>query len=159
MFSKWMDEFKSISQRWRFVSRFGSFLIAIFTLLSLYDVAWALYFNQTAFKVTSIWISISFQVIILLLFITRFSLSFFTSARIFWISQILWFAGVSIFIGYWLYSTMPTSGVNFSSSHKIIFSNSSNAFEGFGIYYLFLSPFIRISFGTIALVKSLKRND
>lgn len=165
MFSKWINEYQAFSKKTRIVSKFGAFLISIFTLLSLYDLVKALYFDPSYFD--SIWEmggafpAIIFQISILAVFLTRFILLFLNSKRMFWVNQILWLIGVSIFIGYWFYPIMPPSSeIDFTIyGNRGIFAHGSSSLDFFGWSYLILSPLLRISLIIISSVKYLKRND
>lgn len=165
MFSKWINEFKTITQKGRFISKLGTFVIALFTLLNIYGFGRVLYFNNIGLDQVfgnirnepHFFISFAFQISILLVFTTRFTLNFFNQSKIFWMNQILWLIGFSLFIALWDYSR-PKSAIEAAIFHRGTFANFSRQFDAVAILYLFLSPIWRVIVAIISFVKSLKRN-
>jgi Na+/melibiose symporter-like transporter len=161
MYSKWIDKYQVFSQKWRFISKLGTFVFTLTTIFSLYGFGWTFYFNDLGLNdifgdlknEPEFLISITFQVSLLLVFATRFGLNFFDQKRIFWLNQLLWLGGLLLLIAYWGYPR-PKPPLEFTSYHESIFSSK---FELIGVSYLFLSPLLRISFAIISFVKSLKR--
>lgn len=166
MFSKWLNEFRNLSQKRRFISKLGTFVIAIYALLNIYGFGKALSLNNIGLAEVfgnirnepHFLISFTFQISILLVFTTRFTLNFFNQSKIFWINQILWLIGFSLFIALWDY-TRPKSAIEFAIFHRATFANFSQQYEGIAILYLFSSPVWRTTVAIISFVKSLKRND
>ena len=160
MFGKWLEEYQKLSQKTRFISQLGAFLIALFAKLSLYDKAYYLHINNYLSvkgfsEFDGLFTSVIFQTIVLIIFALRFVLLFFKSEKTFNISQFLWLFGLIIIAIYW-YISRPEPGP-FGFYEMIptpIFSYASKSFEKILILYLILSLLKKIVIITIALIKS-----
>src|SRR5688572_10310365 len=105
MFGKWFEEYQKLSQKTRFISQLGAFLIALSALSSLFDIACYLPYNETGFfEIYTLPIAVIFQTIVLIIFALRFILLFFKSDKTFNISQFLWLFGFIILVIYWYIS-------------------------------------------------------
>ena len=145
MFAKWLEEYRKILIESQFLSKLSAFLVAIYSLLSLYQLCRALYFsshylNSTLDERYTLIYSIIFQISIALIFASRFILHFFKSTKIFRLNQTLWLVGLIVLSSYWLVSRPPDGYYNFFPDEWIIFSHASDSLEFFGIWYLLLSP-------------------
>lgn len=94
MFGKWFEEYQKLSQKTRFISQSGAFLVALSAILSLYDIVYFLHiYNYLSAKGFSefpgLFTSVIFQISVLTVFASRFVLLFFKSEKTFNISQCL----------------------------------------------------------------------
>ncbi len=144
MFAKWLEECQRLFQKTRFISQLAAFLISIFALLSLYDLA--RFFNENPkylkefIEESGLLSSISFQVSILIVFASKFVLLFFRTTKTFWLNQVLCLVGLILLASYWVFSK-PTSGsFQIYSTYTIIFRHASRSLELYGLYYLLFSP-------------------
>lgn len=112
MIMKWLEEYYKILNESQFVSKLSAFLVAIFSLLSLYQLCRALYLsshylNSTLDERYELISSIIFQISIAFIFSSRFILHFFKSTKIFRLNQTLWLVGLIVLSSYWLVSRPP----------------------------------------------------
>lgn len=163
MFGKWFEQYQKLSQRTRFISQLGAFLIALSALLSLFDIVYFLHFiNYLSvkgfFKVNGLPTAVIFQTIVLTVFALRFVLLFFKSEKTFKISQFLWLFGFIILVIYWYISRPepPEPGAFgfYSTFPEPIFSHAARIFDGFGVFYLILSPVKNVITLLFTLIKS-----
>ena len=156
MKTKWKEEYKKFSEQLSFKSKLAAFLIVIFTFLSLYDLLkffreYPQYSNEFI-ETMGIIPSSLFHLSVGIVFASRFALLFSQKEKAFWINQIVWLIGISILIGYWIYSRPPATEVNFglySTYPDPILANGSHVFGIFVVGYLFLS--IPFKFTTLIL--------
>lgn len=159
MFAKWFEEYKKLFQKTRFISQMAAFLISVFTILSLYDIAHFFYFNPSYsdrfFEIHLLFPSVIFQSVIFIIFVSRFGLSFLKSKKAFIFNQILWIIGFSLLLFYW-YISRPTQEMFriYSTFGDSIFKHASRSFDGLGMWYLILSPLRQITTIIIAWIKS-----
>lgn len=159
MFAKWLDEYQKVSKKTRFVSRLAAFLISVFVILSLYDIAHFFYVNPSNtdkfFEIHLLITSVLFQSVIFVVFTSRFAVSFFISKKTFVFDKFLWLIGLTMLVIFWYISIPePTGFVIYSTVPDSIFKHTSLIFSGFGTYYLILSPLRQITTIVIALIKS-----
>jgi hypothetical protein len=159
MIKNWLEEYKRLSEKTVFLSKFGSFIIAIFTLLSLYDFARFFYIEPnfwnsfTETEKAEFWVSIVFQLSIFIFFTLRFTLLFFKTSKIFWLTQGLSFVGFILLASYWFVSRPPIDYYKFFPHEWVVFSYASRSLELYGLYYLLLSPVRRFITLIISLLK------
>lgn len=154
MVAKWFEEYQKLSRKTRFISQLAAFLISVFSLLSIYDIARIVMYHEPQFlkgltetELFEFWISMIFQILIFTIFVLRFSLLFFKSSKSFWLSQGLSFVGLILFAVYLYISIPPKSEVSFGiyGTYPAGFSKyASLRFDTFGICYLVLSPIRQI---------------
>lgn len=159
MFAKWFEEYQKLSQKTRFISQLAAFLIALFALLSIYDIVYFLHINNYLsvkgfLKFPGLFTSVIFQISVLIVFASRFVLLFFNSEKNFNISQILWLFGLIIIVIYWyILRPEPRPFEIYSTFPLPIFSYASNSFDKTLILYLILSPLKKIVTIAILLIK------
>lgn len=162
MIKKWFEEYKRLSEKTVFLSKFASFIIAIFTLLSLYDFVRFFYtepdfwnsFTET--EKAEFWVAIVFQLSIFIFFTLRFSLLFFKTPKFFWLAQSLYFVGFILLASYWFVSRPPIGYYEFFPNEWVVFRHSSRSLDLYGLYYLLLSPVRRFATLIISLIKVRK---
>lgn len=156
MFAKWLEEYRRLSEKSRFLSKLSAFFLSMFTLLSL--LAWLNYsefiIHLTPDEKAEYWLSIFFQLAVFIVFASRFVLLFFNTRKIFWFSQILSFLGLIILASYWLESRPSDSYYKFFPDEWVIFRYAFPTLEWFGLYYLILSPARKILTLILAILKS-----
>jgi hypothetical protein len=158
MFSNWLEEFRKISEKTRFISQLAAFLISIFSFLSLYDL---IRIYDTEFQnlkefleVAGLKSAILFQATILLVFAARFVLLFFKTKNVFRFNQILWTVGLILVFSYW-FASRPVSGpYGLYSTYEGIFQHASRSFDFLGGWFLILSPIRQFLTFVIAIIKS-----
>ena len=95
MNSKWLEEYQRISLKTQFLSKLGTFLVFLFAFLSCWKIFDALYhLSDSNLLWKNILISITFHLIIGIIFGVRFVLLFFSSKRSFLIGQLFWLIGL-----------------------------------------------------------------
>lgn len=106
MDSKWIDEYKRLSEKMNFFSRASSFLLSILSVFSLSWVFWWTWQLEVKLdeEVLAFIVGVAFHLIVIILFVTRFVLSFFKSKKSAKFSQILWFVGFLTITSYCFYS-------------------------------------------------------
>lgn len=155
MFAKWFEEYQKLSQKTLFISQLAMFLISIFTILGFYDIVRVLYLDSlNVFEIHGLFSAIIFQLSILIIFATRFVLTFFDKEKYFWLNQILWLSSFSLLIIYW-YISIPVPGPfeMYSTFGPEIFRHASRYFDSFGMWYLILSPTRRFVIFIYSLIK------
>jgi len=157
MFGKWFEEYQKLSQKTRFISQLGAFLIALSALFSLFDLAYRLYIYSSSldfFEIYGLPTAVIFQTIVLTIFALRFILLFFKSEKTFNISQFLWLFGFLIIVIYW-YISRPEPGTFgfYSTFPDPIFRHAAGIFDGIGVLYLILSPIKNLIMLLIMLIK------
>ncbi|CAN5316643.1 hypothetical protein BH20ACI1_BH20ACI1_04400 [soil metagenome] len=155
MFATWLEEYQKITRKTQFISQLAMFLISTFTILGFYDIVRVLYFNSlNIFEIHGLSSAIIFQFSILIIFATRFVLTFFDKEKYFWLNQILWLFGFSLLIIYW-YISRPVPGPfeMYSTFGPEIFGHASRYFDSFGMWYLILSPTRRFVMFIYSLIK------
>ncbi len=156
MFAKWFNEYQKLSRKTRFISQFAAFTVLIFSLLSLYDVARIVHYNSDYpgnEQLFEFWISIIFQVLIFILFTLRFGLLFFESSKSFWLSEILSLIGLATLASFWWISRPPLGYYDLFPNDLIVFRYTSRSMEGYGLYYLLLSPLRKFTTSIFAIIK------
>ena len=158
MFGKWLDEYRRLSQKTRFVSQLGAFLLSLFSLLGLYDIVKFFSNNPQALESfieeSNLISSVIFQISIVIVFGARFTLTFIRKEKAFWINQTLWLIGFSLLAVYWYVSRpVPLPFGVYSTFGPELFRHASQYFGAFGIYYLVLSPVQRFIKLICALLK------
>lgn len=159
MFAKWLEEYQKLSRKTRFISQLAAFLVSLFSFLSLYDLVKIFSENpqylESFIEEAHLISSVIFQVSILIIFSVRFVLTFFDREKYFWLNQILWILGITLLAGYWFASrpsgTAPAFGLY--ETYTGIFRNASRYFDGFGMWYLILSPTRRFIMFIYSLIK------
>ena len=159
MFAKWLEEYQRLLRKTRFISQLALFLISVFTILSLYDIAHFFYFNPSKsgrfFEIHLLFPSVIFQSVIFVIFVSRFGLSYFKSKKAFTLSQILWLIALITLLIFWYISiSEPLSFGIYSTRPDPIFKHTSLIFSTLGMWYLILSPLRQITTIIIALIKS-----
>lgn len=158
MIAELFEEYKQLSDKLRFMSKLGAFLIAIFTLLSLYDIAD--FFNHNPqyweefikYKENGLLPALIFQTVIFLIFAARFVLLFFESRKLFGINQCLWILGFGVFAIYFFISNNYKYGLD--PAHIGIFRHAARSFDFVGFGYLLLSLPLKFLTLIIAFIKS-----
>ena len=91
MLAKWFEEYQKLSKKTRFVSQLAAFLISVFVILSLYDIAHFFYVNPSNtdrfFEIRLLITSVIFQSVIFIVFALRFALFFFLSKKTLFLSN------------------------------------------------------------------------
>lgn len=159
MFAKWFEEYEKLSEKTSFISKLGTFAVAIFALLSLYDIARFFYLNpsesQRFFEIHLLSTAVVFQLLILFIFMSRFVLLFVNSKHASLYRLILLIVGL-ILLAVYLYLSipepMPFGGYSFEPYSR--FRHASQLFGAVGILYLVLSPLRQITTIITALIKS-----
>ena len=147
MFEKWYE----LNQKWKFLSQFAMFFIAVFAMLSLGYLVRAVSFNQDSllFQKNQILISGMFHLIIAVLFTFRFILLFFNTKKIFIISQIVWVICILILIAFHLFTRFalygglfpPETKISFGmDNYPILFLYAENSFIVLMFIYVVVSP-------------------
>lgn len=159
MLAKLFDEYQRLSEKAGFVSKLGAFLISIFTILSLYDIFYFLYFSPSGlknfFEIHGLFSAVIFHALILMVFAARFVLLFFKTRKFFYFNQILWLIGLTLLAVYWFISRpVPGPFTIYSTFPDPIFSHASQMFDSVGISYLLLSLPVKFLTLIIALIKS-----
>jgi hypothetical protein len=161
MFSNRFEKFKELSEKTRLISQLSAFFISIFSFLNLYDLAGifnAEFQNLKEFlEVEGLKTAILFQAAILLVFAVRFVLLFFKTKKAFWLNQILWLIGLTLFISYFSISRVPEN-LNYGlySTRPEVFRHASRSFDFLGIWFLILSPLRQFLTLVMAIIKSSK---
>lgn len=145
MFAKWFEEYQRLSQKMRFFSQLASFLIAIVSFFSLYELTRVFYFepeylNKFIEEESRFLYSVTFQISLFIIFALRFVVLFFKTAKAFWLGQGLCLIGLIFLASYWLESRPPGAYYHFFPNEWIIFRHASRSLELYGLYYLLLSP-------------------
>ena len=159
MLSKWIKEYRNLTEKWQFISKLSAFLISIFTFFSIYDVFQFLHQNPKNAELQYIieiglLTAIIFQFSILVIFVSRFFLLFYKPKKIFWCSQGLWLFGLVFIVFYWINSISPKGDFGVYSTYSTIFAHASKSFDFFCMWYLILSPLRFLATFTTTLVKS-----
>lgn len=168
MSASWAEEYKRFSQKTRFLPQLAAFLISIFSVLSVYEIAHGIYFEffylenpplisqfKRFWEESGILYSLIFQLSIAVIFTFRFVLQFFESTKIFWLNRILWIVGFIILISYWQMSKPPSEMPKYIYVNSWeIFRHASPILSWLGIWYLVLSPLRQIVISAAALIKS-----
>lgn len=154
MFAKWFEEYRRISHKTLFLSQLGTFLISIFTFLSLYDwfqlylqhPNWIEEFRSGPENLFDT--ALILQLAILFIFGLRFATLFLKSKKAFKVNIGLYLTGILVLSFYWFISepVRPKAGVY--STYNELFLYTSKGFNFFGFLYLILSPIRQfITFG------------
>lgn len=160
MFKKWIDEYKRVSEKTRFVSQLAAFIISLFSILSLYNLVW--WFKIEEFSSLSEFLNvyqmpsaIIFQVAIAIVFAARFSLFFFKSEKSFRFNQIFLVIGFILLGSYWFISR-PVDDLPFKiySMYTSIFRHASWSFDVVGWLFIISSPIKEVCFVLAAFLKS-----
>lgn len=159
MLTKWFEEYQWLSRKTRFISQLAAFLISVFTILSLYDIAHFFYFNPSYsgrfFEIHLLFQSVIFQSVIFVIFVSRFVLSFLKSNTTFVFNQILSVTGIILLVIYWYVSIPePAPFVILATRPDPLFKHSSLIFSSLAMLYLILSPLRQITTIIIAFIKS-----
>jgi len=159
MLAKWFEEHQRLSRKTRFASQLAAFLISVFTILSLYDIAHFFYFNPSYsgrfFEIHLLFQSVIFQSVIFVIFGSRFVLSFFESKLAFTFGQILWAIALITLLIFWYISIPEPSPFGiYSTRPDPNFKHTSLIFSSLAMLYLILSPFRQITTIIIAFIKS-----
>jgi hypothetical protein len=155
MFANWFEEYRELSEKTLFISKLAAFSVAIFTLLSLYDIAHFL-FNWHRFSDTRLLsTAVVFQLLILFIFLSRFVLLFVNSRRVFIYRLILLVAGL-LLLAVYLYLSIPepVPFTVYPIRPDTPFHHASPLFSTVGIWYLILSPLRQIITIITAFIKS-----
>lgn len=160
MLAKWLEEYRRLSRKMWILSQFGAFVISIFTFLSLYD--WLqIYLNHPNWIVEYRLMSnglfdmaLIFQIIISVIFGSRFILLFFKTKNIAKTNTLLYLVGIFLLSIYWFFSEPVRPRPELYSTYDEIFAYTSRGFDVFGYSYLILSPLRRIITIIVALIKS-----
>ena len=147
MFEKWFEQ----NRKLRFLSQLAAFLITISAFMSFGNILKAINYNPSA--VNYLWnqlvVSISFHIVIGLLFLIRFILLFFNSKRKFVISQVIWIICILAIFGFHIATRFaiygglfpPESDISFGMDHyPIIFLYADYSFALLTFIYFFISP-------------------
>jgi hypothetical protein len=159
MFAKWFEEYQRYSERMRFLSKLSAFLVSLFAILSLYNIAYFFYiynygFN-TLFEIHNLFPAAVFQFAIFLIFALKFALLFFKSKKAFIFDQILWLTGIILLLSYWYFLRLePRLFGIYSTVTEPFFRHSSPIFSSLAMLYLILSPLRQITTIIIAWIKS-----
>jgi hypothetical protein len=160
MSGKWIEEYQRLSQEGWLLSQLAAFFLSIVSFLSLFELAQ--FFNENPGKLQDfveearLIPSVIFQILILVIFASRFVLLFFRTTTTFWISHILGFAGLVLLGAYWYFSQRPFSDIDFGIYSMVplpIFNNASRWFDFIAIPYLLISPFKHFITLIFALIK------
>lgn len=159
MFAKWFGEYQRLAKKLRFLSKLSAFLISLFAVLSLYNIAYFFYIDNYGFnkifEIHNLFSAIIFQIVIFLIFALKFCLLFFESKRAFVLSQISWLTGIILLLSYWYFLRLePAAFGIYSTVPEPFFRHSSPVFSGLGMLYLILSPLRQIITVIIAFIKS-----
>ncbi len=159
MFGKWFEEYQKLSQKTRFISQLGAFLIALFAMLSLYDwlqiyISYPNIVNEYRLMSDVFIKSLIFQVLIGLIFFARFVLLFSKSDKMNWVKVALYLIGLGLLVSYNLISPRLPYNPDIAHHDTDIFKFASTSFNIIAVFYLVLSPFIKFCLGALALSKS-----
>ena len=165
MFAKWLEEYRKLSQKTRFVSKLGTFLVSLFAFLSCWRLLDAAYQNPIALDRlwNNILISVICHVLIGVIFVIRFGSLFFNTTRSFWVAQTFWLIGLSALFSFFTITRFtfyggffaPISNINFGMhDYEIFFLYTSYQFTFFGVFYFFASPVRQILTAIFAFIKS-----
>ncbi len=159
MFAKWLEEYQRLSNEMRFVSKLGTFLVSLFAILSLYNIAHFFYLGnygvQILFEIQALLPAVIFQSVIFLVFAAKFASLFFKSEKAFVFNQILWMTGIILLVTYWYCLRLePLSFGIYSTVPEPFFRHSSPVFSTIAVVYLILSPLRQITTIVIAFIKS-----
>jgi hypothetical protein len=165
MFSKWNENYQRLFGESRFLSQLAIFGMVILSILNFYELI--RFINSEFFQpeytsetsgFNSFWaeerIFIIFQFVILIVFAFRFALSFFNSAKTFWINEFLCLIGFSVLISYWIASRPSKIYYEFFPNELVTFRQTIPLMGSYWLCYLFLSPIRRFIIFIIALTKS-----
>jgi hypothetical protein len=160
MFAKWLKQYQKLSEKSRFVSKLSAFLLSICLLLSLYDLGYFFYHDPQHLRTllneqSKLLSSVIFQVLIFIVFASRFVLLFFQTIRVFWLNQFLWLIGMILLTSYWFASRPSYDGFDFRfyETYTSVFAFSSKSFDFLGLWYLLLSPVRQFVTFVVALIK------
>ena len=167
MFAKWFEKYQKLSQQTRFISQLGTFLVAIFALLSCWKMSMAL--SQAPDFLNENWnevlIAITFHLLTATLFTARFISLFFKSKKSFQIGQIFWLVCLLTVFGYYTATKITIYGSFFQSKSNITFGFSTNSpydfllyadgsFACFALIYSIFSPVRQLITAIVAFIKS-----
>lgn len=163
MFANWLKEYRSLTEKFQFISKLATFLISTFTILSIYDVIYFYCCDLSDAKLQfivelKIIPAIIFQCLILSVFISRFILLFYAARKVFWFNQVLYLIGLLLISTYWFYSLPPGNGFGVYSTYSSVFIRASRSFDNAAFSYLIFSPLKCFIVILAAFVKS-KRTD
>lgn len=159
MFAKWFEEYRSLAEKTSFISKLAAFLVALFALLSLYDIARFFYLNpsesQLFFKMQLLSTAVVFQLLILFIFLSRFVLLFVNSKHASVYRLILLIVGL-ILLAVYLYLSVPEPAAleTYSRNADMLFRHASPLFSFIAFSYLILSPLRQIITIITAFIKS-----
>lgn len=158
MVAKWFEEYRRNSQKTLFLSKLGAFLVSLFSILSLYNIARIFYIEnyelQRVFEIHLLFTAVLFQSAIFLVYAVKFGSLFFKAKKSFVFNQWLWVIGLLFLILYWYISIPEPNPFVLSGGRTEIFRHSNPIFNAIGIYYLILSPIHRIITAVISYFKS-----
>ena len=159
MFAKWFEQYQELSEKTSFISKLGTFSVAIFAGLSLYDIARFFYLypseSHRFFEIHLLSTAVVFQLLILFIFASRFVLLFVNSKHASVYRLILLIVGL-ILLAVYLYISIPepTPFEIYSMKPDTPFRHASPLFSTVGIWYLILSPLRQITTIITAFIKS-----
>lgn len=159
MFAKWLEEYQRLSERLRFLSKLSAFLVSLFAVLSLYNIARFFYLENYGlhrlFEIHALFPAVIFQLVIFLVFAVKFASLFFRSEKAFAVNQILWLTGIILLVTYWYFLRIEPSPFGiYSTVPEPFFRHSSPIFSSLAMLYLILSPLRQITTIIIAFIKS-----
>lgn len=158
MLAKWFEEYQELSEKTSFISKLGTFSVAIFAVLSLYDIARFFYDNPSKsdrfFEIHLLSTAVVFQLLILFIFASRFVLLFVNSKHASIYRLILLIAGLVLLAVYFYLSIPESTGFGYSHELLSLFRHASQLFSFIAFWYLILSPLRQIITMITAFVKS-----
>jgi hypothetical protein len=151
---KFIESYENNLVKFRFISKISPFLIAIFIMLEIGDFFTNLQMNPAFFEnnQNSVVLSLLFQTLIAILFISRFILLWFKKSKFIWLSQLVWlFSWLTILAYYFVTSKIYYGTVSGNSEFRcydcIYYDTFLHASTGLTItliFYLFFSPIQQI---------------
>ena len=159
MFAKWLEEYQRLSGKLRFLSQLAAFLLSLFAVLSLYNIAYLFRLDNYAFnqlfEIHFLFPAVIFHLVIFVTFAAKFALLFFKSKRFLYLNHILWIIGLIVLANYWYFSILePIPFGLYSMEPPSNFRHASGMFDFVGVWYLLLSLPVRFLTLIIALIKS-----
>lgn len=148
MLVKWLDNYKRLAIRTRFISQLADFLISVFCVLSFGYFLLGVYktpeYLSYSDGVEALMESFAFHSIVLVFFAGRFLLLSARPNRFFWLSELLWAMSLAVLLTYGvitrgsLYHFFYYDGPPYD--YLAVFRNTTNAFQLTAGFYLFISP-------------------